>query len=131
VTTNIGRAAQCISVRDFGQPLDVSIVSYAFHTSFLRRTLFANRELNQDWADTGAANHGYGMISTLGLKEAVQLVPDLQGALPVVLPSINAMDNKRLLGDDKHLPELVEIFRNCVDMAKAGTPIEYAKNPWE
>lgn len=53
-----------VEVRKFGQPLDLSKIAFASHPSFLRRVLFAVRELESD-TPTSLRSGGYGSHATL------------------------------------------------------------------
>lgn len=115
---NDNAMAQGIVLRRFGEPLDVSVMSFAFHTSFLRRILFANRELTKQWADAGLATSGYGTVRSVTVKEAKEIIGESMDAVPVLLPTLNSV--QRLLTKDEHIPELIEEFKKLVEAAQRG-----------
>jgi hypothetical protein len=91
--------SQAVIVRDFGQPLDTSVVAFAFHPAFLRRVLFANSELTPEWADAGLANSGYGYPNAVGLAGAAACLGGFP-AMPVVLSDVATMSRLGLLRAD-------------------------------
>jgi hypothetical protein len=86
---------QAVIVRDFGEPLDTSIVAYAFHPAFLRRTLFANSELTKEFCDAGVARHGYGYACEVTLADAVASLGEFP-ATPVVLSGVETVSRMGL-----------------------------------
>lgn len=96
-------------VRDFGQPLDISIVAFAFHPAFLRRIVFAFRERNQAAVDAGIANFGYGRASEPVEEECRKALGGFE-AEPVLLPTVEEMKWAGLLNESQ-LPRLVETMR--------------------
>lgn len=79
--------AQAFIVRDFGQPLDTSIVAFAFHPMFSRRITFAVAEVIQEWRDAGFGNGGYGCPQEADLSDAVACLGEFP-AVPVVLSGV-------------------------------------------
>jgi hypothetical protein len=86
-------------VRDFGEPLDTSVVAFAFHPAFLRRILFANSELTEQWASNGLARYGYGYPRAVGLADAAECLGGFP-AMPVVLSDVATMSRLGLLRDN-------------------------------
>jgi hypothetical protein len=109
--------AQACIVRDFGEPLDTSVVAFAFHPAFLRRILFANRELTEDWASRGLANHGYGHAREADLADAVACLGEFP-ACPVVLSGVETAQRLGVLREGK-TDELLALFRTEVQKALA------------
>jgi hypothetical protein len=107
--------AQATVVRDFGEPLDTSIVSFAFHPSFLRRVLFANRELTPAWAERGLAREGYGQALEANLADAVACLGEFP-ATPVVLSGVMTASRLGVLREGK-TKELLDLFRKEVSAA--------------
>lgn len=77
-----------ITVRAFGEPLDMSKLVYSFHPSFLRRILFAYRESNQTLREAGQARAGYGHVMQVTREQLVQAIGDI-GADCIMLPDVN------------------------------------------
>lgn len=82
-----GKQAQAFIVRDFGQPLDTSIVAFAFHPMFSRRITFAVAEVIKEWRDAGYGNGGYGCPQEADLADAVACLGEFP-AVPVVLSGV-------------------------------------------
>lgn len=102
-------------VRDFGVPLDTSIVAYAFHPAMLRRTLFAHRELTPTWVENGAANDGYGRADTKLTPEIIKACVGDVSAAAAIIPSPYDISNELT---EENLPNLIAKFRGIVETAK-------------
>lgn len=107
--------SQATVVRDFGEPLDTSVVAFAFHPAFLRRILFANREMTQEWAERGLARSGYGSAEEADLETAVACLGEFP-ATPVVLSGVMTCQRLGLLREDSG-KKLLDHFR--VEIQKA------------
>ena len=98
---------QRITVRAFGEPSDLSRLVMVFHPAFLRRGLFAVRELNDYWPQDMAIGT-YG--TCIDIKEEHREALGLDAAA-AILPSVG--DCRGLLRDDR-LPELIEFLRKSI-----------------
>jgi hypothetical protein len=79
-----------IPVREFGEPLDMSRIVFAFHPAFLRRALFAHREMRADLSQHGLARHGYGQPLEIEPADVAATVGGI-GVTPVALPSVGTV----------------------------------------
>jgi hypothetical protein len=113
-------AAQAIVVRDFGEPLDTSVVAFAFHPAFLRRILFANAELTQEWAERDLARYGYGMPMECTLEDAAKCLGEFP-ATPVVLSGVETCRGRGLLREGA-TDKLLDAFRVEIQKALGITP---------
>lgn len=71
------RVISSISVREFGEPLDLAKVAMAFHPSFLRRIQFAWREITPAAASAGIGGDGYGRADVPTREEITSLLGDV------------------------------------------------------
>lgn len=111
-----GCVSQGFIVRDFGQPVDTSTIAYAFHPAFLRRTLFAHRELTKEWADKGLASGGYGQHTALTKENVQPALGDLSAAI-AIMPDMHEMQRAGLLKESNVL-QLIAKMREIVEAAK-------------
>lgn len=110
-----GTIAQACIVRDFGEPLDTSVVAFAFHPSYLRRVLFAHTELSQEWSDAGCSYCGYGMPVEANLADAAACLGEFP-ATPVVLSGVQTCEGLGLLRKGQ-TAELLNLFKTEVQKA--------------
>ena len=85
---NGGLYVQSFTVREFGDPFDMSRMVYAFHPSFLRRVLFSYRELDAMACVAGMASDGYGSARTIDRHDVGNALGIESAAETVALPSI-------------------------------------------
>jgi hypothetical protein len=98
---------QRITVRAYGEPADLSRLVMVFHPAFLRRGLFAVRELHDYWpADMAIGTYG----TCIDIKEEHRETLGLDAAA-AILPSVG--DCRGLLRDER-LPELIEFLRKSI-----------------
>lgn len=76
-----------IVVREFGEPLDLSKVAFAFHPSFLRRLVFGWLELNPAAVEAGIASEGYGQPCEVTAEQVREIAGTDIGNI-VQLPSL-------------------------------------------
>jgi hypothetical protein len=89
-----------VAVRQFGEPLDLSKIAFAFHPMFLRRVLFAWRELDPVACRIGVADGGYGSVRSPTREYAVASIgQDAEGA--VILPDMDAVSDATKRGDTR------------------------------
>jgi hypothetical protein len=81
-----------IEVRKFGQPLDLSKVAFAAHPSFLRRVIFAVREMDAE-LPVSARSMGYAYTTPI-TPEVVEAAYTEGATHAVVLPEIDDLAPK-------------------------------------
>lgn len=96
-------AAYSVAVREFGEPLDLSRIAFAFHPSFLRRIQFGWQEMSAEAIAAGLGRGTYGTVGTLTKEIANKLLGDI-GHVALV-PSLNDLSRK---SED----EMIEILRD-------------------
>lgn len=89
-----GTLAYSINVREFGEPLDLARVAFAFHPSFLRRIQFGWRELTPEAVAAGAASGGYGSVVKLTSDLVTKLLGDI--GYVAVVPDLNSVYHQSL-----------------------------------
>jgi len=95
-----------VTVREFGEPLDLAKVAFAFHSAMLRRIGFAWRECTKAALPIGSGNYGYTQPNTLANVHAV-CGEDI-GAV-CMLPGVADIESDYLRRPDQ-LPALIERF---------------------
>lgn len=111
-----------IAIREFGEPLDLAKVAFAFHPSFYRRVGFAWRERTPEAVAAGVASGGYGASGNTTLEHLRQCakVGNVGEGSPVaILPPLREMEEKGLLTAHA-LPRLIEEMRAHVTKSITG-----------
>jgi hypothetical protein len=110
------RAMYAVTVREFGEPLDLAKVAFAFHPAMLRRIGFAWREITKAAADVGLARSGYAATFPVTESDSRELLGDV-GEL-VIMEDLQALArNNAYLFSDDNLPQLIERLRSNIDKA--------------
>lgn len=105
--------AHAVMVRQFGEPLDLAKVAFAFHSAFLRRLSFAWRERNPEAIKIKLADDTYGSPRPV-TADIVRTVCGEVGQ-NVILPSVNDL----FLHSSPELTEVLKRFRDVCDKAMA------------
>jgi hypothetical protein len=107
-----------VHVREFGEPLDLSKLVYAFHPSFLRRILFAWREMDAISCKAGIADDNYGSARNATRDYAIACIgPDANGA--VILPSLaDVLEHCR----EKNVAGVVAAIREAIKEQSSEAP---------
>jgi hypothetical protein len=108
-----------IEVRKFGQPLDLSKVAFAAHPSFLRRIVFACREMNGDYPlPCRSMGYAYAAKITRATVEAGYT----EGAdAAVILPEISNLAPKLRAHEDilkVAVPAMLQAIREAIEASK-------------
>ncbi len=77
-----------VAIREFGEPLDLAKVAFAFHPAFLRRVAFAWREITPEVAATGIGSGYYGIPQNVSPK-VLEAMFGLAPGMLITLPSPN------------------------------------------
>lgn len=109
------RAMYAVVVREFGEPLDLAKVAFAFHPAMLRRIGFAWREITPAAADVGLARNGYAGTFPVTETDARTLLGDV-GEL-VIMEDLQDLARTSVLFSDSNLPLLIERLRVNIDKA--------------
>lgn len=109
-------AMYAVTVREYGEPLDIAKVAFAFHPAMLRRLGFAWREITPLATQCGLARNGYARTFPVTEEDTRALLGEV-GEL-VIMEDLQklAERNGRLLTEDS-LPELIERLRGNIDKA--------------
>lgn len=102
-----------VVVREFGEPLDLAKIAFAFHPSMLRRLGFCWREATKDAAECGLAREGYASPQRLTHAKCAELLGDV--GVMVITEGISEVS--RLCDGDSNLPALIDRLRIGVDKA--------------
>jgi len=84
---NGGTGAYSISVREFGEPLDIARIAFAFHPSFLRRIQFAWQEMTSEAIELGMGYNSYGSVGLLSKDVVHKLLGDI--GYVALIPDLN------------------------------------------
>lgn len=104
--------AHAVIVRQYGEPLDLAKVAFAFHSAFLRRLSWGWRERSADAVRLGLSANGYGSPAAV----TPDLVREVCGDVGqnIILPSVNALF---LHGRTNTLEQVLTKFRTVCDEA--------------
>lgn len=108
-------AAVAVSIRAYGEPMDLAKIAFAFHPAWLRRISFAWRERTKAACDVGIASCGYGYPHIAEAHVADAVIGD-RGALSVALTDVSTLNDRGMLRES-NLQELIELLRQDVDAA--------------
>jgi hypothetical protein len=113
---NVTPAMYAVIVREYGEPLDIAKVAFAFHPAMLRRLGFAWREITPLATQCGLARGGYARTFPVTEENAREILGEV-GQL-VIMEDLQklAERNKSLLTEDR-LPDLIERLRINIDTA--------------
>jgi len=110
-------AMYAVTVREYGEPLDIAKVAFAFHPAMLRRLGFAWREITPLAAQCGLARNGYARTFPVTEENARGILGNDIGEL-VIMEDLQkiAERNARLLSE-ANLSELIEYLRININTA--------------
>lgn len=110
------RALYAVVVREFGEPVDLAKVAFAFHPAMFRRIGFAWREITPAAADVGQARAGYAATFPVTEAYARELLGEV-GELVIMEDLQDLARNNPWLFTDAKLPDLIERLRINIDTA--------------
>lgn len=105
VNTTDPDTAYAITVRDFGTPLDLSRVAFAFHSDFLRRVQFAWQEMTPAAIARGKGYGTYGHCGTTTKEIVRHLLGDI--GYTTIIPALNQLQYKDTEGMIKAISESI------------------------
>lgn len=82
-------AAYAVTVREFGEPLDIARMAFAFHPASYRRVHFAWQETKSEVIKYGLGNGGYGRPVQINSALVHKMLGDV--GYVAILPSINML----------------------------------------
>lgn len=110
------RALYAVVVREFGEPLDLAKVAFAFHPAMLRRIGFAWREITPAAANVGLARSGYAGTFPITESDSRELLGDV-GELVIMEDLQQLVQCNGHLFTESQLPQLIERLRINIDKA--------------
>lgn len=121
ITTTTGRgdeehfgndtAGYSIAVREFGEPLDLARIAFAFHPSFLRRIQFGWQEMNSEAIKIGWGRGPYGSVGSISKEVTDKLLGDI--GYVALLPALNAISSQ-------HEDKMIATIRDSVNATLAS-----------